>query len=169
MSGRALWIPACIGIGSNLDDPVARVHEALERLGTLPDTRLLRVSSRYRNPPLGPADQPDYVNAVAALLTRLPARALLAALQEIERGMGRDRDAAGRWGPRRIDLDILTYGLRVIDEDGLTIPHPGISERNFVLFPLLEIAPELHVPGQAPVHAMADRVDGTTLVRLDDG
>ena len=162
----AVWIPACIGIGSNLDAPVAQVERAIEDLSALRETRLLAVSHLYRNPPMGPADQPDYVNAVAVILTRLDARTLLESLQDIEQRFGRDRNVGVRWGPRCIDLDILTYGLRQISEDGLTIPHPGISQRNFVLFPLLDVAPELDVPGIGKVRQLARSVDGSTLSRV---
>jgi len=160
------WCPACIGLGSNLDDPARQIGAALKELARVADTRVQCVSSLYRNPPLGPQDQPDYVNAVAAVLTRLAPYALLHALQEIEHRQGRVRDAQRRWGPRRIDLDILTYGSRVVVEDDLTIPHPGIPERNFVLFPLLEIAPDLQLPGLGSVRSLASRVDGSTLERL---
>lgn len=166
MAGDTVWVPSCIGIGSNLDDPARQVDEALEQLAAIPATRVQRVSNLYRNPPMGPPGQPDYVNAVAALLTRLEPRPLLSALQEIEQRQGRDRSTEEHWGPRRIDLDILTYGLRVITEPGLTIPHPGIPERNFVLFPLLEIAPELSVPGHGSVRRLASMVDSSNLERV---
>lgn len=165
MPADVVWFPACIGIGSNLDDPIAQVERAVEGLSALRDTRLLDVSGLYRNPPMGPADQPDYVNAVAVILTRLDARTLLEALQDIETRHGRDRADGVRWGPRCIDLDILTYGLQQISEDGLTIPHPGISQRNFVLFPLLDVAPELDVPGIGKIRQLARGVDRSTLAR----
>lgn len=165
MNGDDLWFPSCIGIGSNLKDPVSQVHQAIAHLSSLRDSRLLNVSGLYRNPPMGPAGQPDYVNAVALILTRLDARTLLESLQAVERLQGRDRDGGVRWGPRCIDLDILTYGQREISEDGLTIPHPGISQRNFVLFPLLDVAPELDVPGIGKVRQLARGVDGSTLSR----
>jgi len=168
MSGDVIRIPACVGIGSNLNDPVRQVRRAIARLRELPDTTVHRVSSLYRNPPMGPPDQPDFVNAVALLQTALEPRALLNELQDIERRQGRDRRGGERWGPRRIDLDILTYGSRTIAEAGLTIPHPGIPERNFVLFPLLEVAPDLNVPGHGPVRRLAAMVDGSTLARLGD-
>lgn len=167
MTGEERWFPSCIGIGSNLDDPIAQVEQAIGHLSSLPDSRLLNVSDLYRNPPMGPAGQPDYVNAVALILTRLDARALLESLQDIERQQGRDRDGGVRWGPRCIDLDILTYGQRKISEDGLAIPHPGISQRNFVLFPLLDVAPELHVPGMGKVRELVRGVDGSTLSKVE--
>ena len=145
MAGR--WIPVWLGLGSNLDDPAAQLHQAMIALRDLPDSRFYLHSRLYRNKPMGPQDQPDYVNAVAGLLTRLPPRRLLEALQALERAAGRDRLRSQRWGPRRLDLDILSYGQQRLDEDGLSIPHPGISERNFVLLPLLEVAPGLQIPG----------------------
>ncbi len=163
------WIPASIGIGSNLDNPVAQVRGALRALADLPNTRLMLASSLYRNPPMGPADQPDYINAVAIVLTRLSARELLTDLQALELAQGRTRDARsrrGRWGPRRIDLDILTYGNQLIDEPDLVIPHAGISERNFVLLPLLEISPHLVIPGRGPVDRLVTAVDGSTLEKI---
>lgn len=166
MPANAVWIPSCIGIGSNLNDPPRQIDAAVAQLRVVAETRVQVVSSMYRNPPMGPQDQPDYVNAVAVLLTRLAPRALLSALQDIERSQGRERHGAARWGPRCIDLDILTYGMRAIDEPGLTIPHPGISERNFVLLPLTEIAPELEIPGLGLVRRLASGVDDSSLERL---
>jgi len=168
MSGDATRIPSYIGIGSNLDDPARQVRDAIAGLRELPDTTVQGVSSLYRNPPMGPPDQPDFVNAVVVLLTGLAPRTLLNELQDMERRHGRDRSGGERWGPRRIDLDILTYGSDTIAEPGLTIPHPGIPERNFVLFPLLEVAPDLDVPGHGPVRRLASMVDAATLERLGD-
>jgi 2-amino-4-hydroxy-6-hydroxymethyldihydropteridine diphosphokinase len=160
------WIPVSIGIGSNLDGPVERVRVALSGLAELPQTRLIASSSLYLNPPMGPAEQPDYVNAVALLLTRLAARELLVCLQAQELSQGREKEPGPRWGPRRIDLDILTYGDRRIDEPDLVIPHPGISERNFVLFPLIEICPHLSIPGRGSVSRLAADIDGTALEKM---
>jgi 2-amino-4-hydroxy-6-hydroxymethyldihydropteridine diphosphokinase len=115
---------------------------------------------------MGPADQPDYVNAVAGLLTRLTPPDLLSELLGIERHMGRRRQSVSRWGPRVIDLDLLLYGDRIIDTRNLSVPHPGISERNFVLFPLLDIAPELAIPGQGKVSTMAGGLDSSALQRI---
>jgi 2-amino-4-hydroxy-6-hydroxymethyldihydropteridine diphosphokinase len=165
-SGRKTWVPACIGIGSNLDDPVGQVQQALRALQTIDETRLIAASSLYRNPPMGPVDQPDYVNAAAMLLTVLAPRDLLARLQELECRQGRVRKSHDRWGPRRLDLDILTYGNRTIAEPSLQIPHPGISERNFVLFPLFEIAPQLHIPGLGLVRSLVLEVDTSNLEKI---
>jgi len=165
-SATDTWIPASIGIGSNQDDPVAQVRVALQALATLPKTRLMVASGLYRNPPMGPVEQPDYVNAVAVILTQLSARDLFAGLQALELEQGRVRGDGPRWGPRRIDLDILTYGCRQIDESDLVIPHPGISERNFVLLPLLEICPYLPIPGKGSVGRLAVAIDGTMLEKI---
>ncbi len=152
MSGR--WIPVWLGLGSNLDDPAAQLRQAIIALRALPDSRLYLVSRLYRNKPMGPQDQPDYVNAVVGLLTRLPPRRLLEELQSLERAAGRDRLRSQRWGARRLDLDILSYGQQRLDETGLSIPHPGISQRNFVLLPLLEVAPGLQIPGLSPLRML---------------
>jgi len=116
---------------------------------------------------MGPQDQPDYVNAVAGLLTRLCARNLLDALQTIERAAGRHRASAKRWGPRPLDLDILSFGQCRIDEPGLHVPHPGIAERNFVLLPLLELAPGLQIPGLAPLPSLVASLGNGGLEPLD--
>jgi 2-amino-4-hydroxy-6-hydroxymethyldihydropteridine diphosphokinase len=115
---------------------------------------------------MGPADQPDYVNAVAGLLTRQEPEALLRSLQALEQRLGRVRKAGDRWGPRIIDLDLLVYGSLQRSVPGLNLPHPGIFERNFVLLPLCDIAPALEVPGQGIVAAMAAGVERTGLQRL---
>jgi 2-amino-4-hydroxy-6-hydroxymethyldihydropteridine diphosphokinase len=154
---RPLWRPAYVAVGSNLNQPRQRVIEAFERLATSRDTRLELRSRTYLTRPMGPQDQPDFVNAVAGLLTRLPARELLDALLDIERAMGRDRGQ--RWGPRIVDLDLLWMTGTTIDEPGLTLPHPGVSERNFVLYPLSDIAPTLLIPGHGPVVSLKSRVD----------
>ncbi|MDH3337408.1 MAG: 2-amino-4-hydroxy-6-hydroxymethyldihydropteridine diphosphokinase [Gammaproteobacteria bacterium] len=134
-----------IGLGSNLNEPSVQVESALEILRTIPEIRLLSRSPLYLSAPLGPTDQPDYVNAVAKISTTLGARDLLLVLKRIERLRGR-KDCA-RWGPRVLDLDLLVYGAQEIDELHLKVPHPGIAERNFVLLPLRDIAPDLDIPG----------------------
>jgi 2-amino-4-hydroxy-6-hydroxymethyldihydropteridine diphosphokinase len=136
-----------IGIGSNLQQPIEQVKQALQRLAGIPQTRLIACSPLYRSAPLGPADQPDYINAVAALETELAPLDLLDALQAIERQQGRVRSGE-RWGPRTLDLDLLLYGEQQIANDRLIVPHPGLGERNFVLYPLYDIAGEdLQIPG----------------------
>jgi 2-amino-4-hydroxy-6-hydroxymethyldihydropteridine diphosphokinase len=139
-----LWRPAYVGIGSNLQSPRDRVLEAIERMSALETTRVELRSQLYLTRPMGPQDQPDFVNAAVGLLTQLAARELLAELLGIERSMGRDRQE--RWGPRVIDLDLLWMVDSAVDEPGLTVPHPGVSTRNFVLYPLADIAPTIKIP-----------------------
>ena len=140
---------AHVGLGANLGDAVAAVQGALEALDRLPDTRLLRASRLYRTPAWGKTDQPAFVNAAALLETTLDARTLLDQMLQIERDFGRDRtgDASDRWGARTLDLDLLLYGDAAIEEPGLRVPHPHLHERAFALVPLLEIAPDLVIPG----------------------
>lgn len=163
----AVQVPAYVGLGSNLDDPVAQLHRALAALAKLPGTRLVTRSSFYRNPPMGPQAQPDFVNAVAGLLTTLPALDLLAALQAIEDAQGRRRDGP-RWGPRTLDLDLLVFGDRQLASEALTLPHPGLAARPFVLVPLHEIAPGLRLPGGTSIGRLAAAADRASLARLDD-
>lgn len=129
-----------IGLGSNLSEPEGQLTRARQAMASLPATREAACSSYYRSAPMGPANQPDYVNAVVALDTDLAPRELLLALQDIEHRQGRVRNGL-RWGARTLDLDILVYGNQIIDTDELRIPHPGIGLREFVLYPLAEIAP----------------------------
>jgi len=145
----ARWRPAYVAIGSNLNQPRERVLEACERMRAVPATRLELRSRLYLTRPMGPQDQPDYVNAAAGLLTQFTARELLDALLDIERRMGRERHE--RWGPRLIDLDLLWMVGEAAAQPGLTLPHPGVSARNFVLYPLDDIAPTLDVPGHGRV------------------
>ena len=146
MTGNTHWYPAYVGIGSNLDGPARQVEDAIGLLGEVPEIRLVAASSLYRSGAFGGIEQPDFVNAVVAVLTTLTPDGLLAQLQAIESRQGRERDEL-RWGPRVIDLDLLVYSAEEIDGPKLTLPHPGIGERNFVLLPLAEIAPDLAVPG----------------------
>ena len=139
-------VDALIGLGSNLDSPARQLEIAFDLLATIPGSTVIARSSLYRSAPFGGIEQPDFVNAAAHIRTRLGAREFLERLQGIERSRGRERGET-RWGPRVLDLDLLAYGDEVLDEDGLTIPHPGIAERNFVLLPLREIAPEFEIPG----------------------
>ena len=145
-------IPVWVGLGSNLGKPIAQIQRALAELADLPDTRLLRHSSLFRSPPMGPQDQPDFINAVALLETALDAQALLRFLKQIEQL--HERETTRHWGERTLDLDLLVYGASIVDEPGLTVPHPGIPQRAFVLYPLVEISPELEVPGFGPVTAL---------------
>jgi 2-amino-4-hydroxy-6-hydroxymethyldihydropteridine diphosphokinase len=156
------WRPAYVALGSNLDDPAIQVERAFAALAGLPGTHLVLRSRAYRSPPLGPADQPDFVNAVAALLTVLEPHALLHELKSLEAALGRAAPSL-RWGPRRIDLDLLMHGGARVADDRLTLPHPGIAERAFVLRPWAEIAPDVLVPGLGRVRRLLERVDATTV------
>lgn len=138
-------VRAYVGLGSNLESPRTQVERAFAALAGLPRTRLAGRSRLYRSDPLGPPGQPDYVNAVAALDTALEPLALLDALQSIEHAHGRVRTL--RWGPRTLDLDLLLYGTRISRCARLTLPHPRLHERAFVLYPLADLAPGLTVPG----------------------
>lgn len=155
-------VDAFVGLGSNLDGPQQQVSHALAALGRLPGSDLLRASRLHGSRPLGPADQPDYVNAVAWLRTTLAPHDLLAELQALEAAAGRRREGE-RWGPRPLDLDLLCWGEARLQDERLTLPHPGIAERAFVVRPWAEIAPAFTPPGLEPIGALAERVgaDGT--------
>lgn len=135
-----------IGLGSNLENPVQQLLTALQELDNLPATRLHRASSLYSSKPVGPQDQPDFVNAVACLETELDAHTLLDALQALEQGHRRIRER--HWGPRTLDLDILLFNEDFINTERLTVPHAFMHERGFVLLPLSEISPEIVLPGK---------------------
>ncbi|MEY4474382.1 MAG: 2-amino-4-hydroxy-6-hydroxymethyldihydropteridine diphosphokinase [Pseudomonadota bacterium] len=134
-----------IALGSNQAMPLQQIKTALEALEHLPHTRLVMCSPFYRTKPLGPQDQPDFLNAVVALDTNLPPEQLLDHTQAIERNQGRVRKEQ-RWGPRTLDLDIMLYGAQVIKTDRLTVPHYGLKKREFMLYPLADIAPDLIFP-----------------------
>ena len=159
------WRPAYVALGSNLADPIRQVQAAFAALAGLPDSKLIARSGLWRSQPMGPQDQPDFVNAAAGLLTTVEPRALLASLQAIERRLGKTAPAV-RWGPRVIDLDLLVFGDLRIAEEGLTLPHPGLHQRNFVLYPLAEIAAELEVPGLARVRRLCEGVPAAGIERL---
>jgi 2-amino-4-hydroxy-6-hydroxymethyldihydropteridine diphosphokinase len=156
---------AYIALGSNLSDPQRQVEEGVEELAMLRDTRLAAVSSLYRTAPVGFADQPDFINAVALIETELTPHALLEELLGIERRFARVRGVKN--GPRTLDLDILLYGDESYADDTLTIPHPRMHERAFVLVPLAEIAPDAVVPGVGPVRELAARVDLGGISRIE--
>lgn len=137
---------AYVGLGANLGDPVAQVRAAIAAIAKLPDTRLVAASSLYRTAPIGYLDQPDFVNAVVAIDTRLEAEALLRELRGVEAAHGRARPFPN--APRTLDLDLLLYGAETIATDKLAVPHPRMHERAFVLAPLAEIAPDACVPGR---------------------
>lgn len=153
-----------IGLGSNLNEPLQQVEAAVQALAQLPESRVAAVSPWYRSAAVGPGVQPDYVNGVLALDTQLQPQILLNALQQIETARGRVRDE--RWGARTLDLDILLFGDLAIATESLTIPHPGLCERQFVLLPLLALAPELRLPdgrGLAGISAALGDQDVTLL------
>ncbi len=137
---------AFIGLGSNLGRPEAQLRRAIAALAELPETRLAAASSLYRSAPVGHADQPDFVNAVAQLSTALTPPVLLAALLGIEKHFGRERSF--RNAPRTLDLDLLLYDAHILAEPGLELPHPRMHQRAFVLAPLVEIAPDCEIPGK---------------------
>ncbi len=155
---------AFVALGSNLNDPAAQVNAAFAALDALPATRIVSRSSLYRSAPAGYADQPDFVNAVAALVTALAPRALLDALLAIERHHGRVREFPN--SPRTLDLDVLMYGDLQLRERGLTIPHLRMHERAFVLLPLAEIAPDLVIPGRGAVSELLLAIDATGVKQL---
>lgn len=165
------WRPAYVALGSNLSDPRRQVETAIRKLAELPESRLVLWSRLWRSAPMGPRDQPDFVNAVAGLLTRLEPGALLGELRALERRMGRSEPVV-RWGPRLIDLDLLMVGDHHCDQPGLRLPHPGLPRRNFVLYPLAEIAPTLWVPDEGRVQTLLGRIrdDGLEpLIARDSG
>jgi len=157
---------AFIGLGANLGDPRRQIRAALAALEKIPATRLTGQSSFYLSAPLGYTAQPDFVNAVAQIRTELAPRALLNALLEIERSLGRSRSHAN--APRTLDLDLLLYDGTVIDEPGLRVPHPRMHTRAFVLAPLAEIAPGIDIPGQGPIAPLLAACAGQAIEKLVD-
>jgi 2-amino-4-hydroxy-6-hydroxymethyldihydropteridine diphosphokinase len=148
-------VRAYIGLGGNLERPVDHIRSARDAIAALPQVREAAFSSLYRSAPMGPADQPDYVNAVMAVDTTLEPLALLDQLQGIEAAHGRVR-LGERWGPRTLDLDILAFGDQEIRTTRLQVPHPGMAEREFVLYPLMEIAPDLALPAVGLLKNLVD-------------
>ncbi len=165
MSPGDHWFPVYVGIGSNLQMPARQVEDAISLLGELPESQLVAQSSLFRSAPFGGIEQPEFVNAAAALLTRLQPAAFFGALRDIETRKGRERGDL-RWGPRVLDLDLLVYSDQTIDSPDLTVPHPGIAERNFVLLPLQEIAPELVIPGLGRVASLPVSKDEPSISRI---
>ena len=154
---------AYIGLGSNLEDPLAQVKRAFAELADIPQTSLLARSSIYSSHAVGP-EQPDYINAVALLDTQLAPRALLDALQAIEQAHQRVR--IQHWGPRTLDLDLLLYGAQTINEERLKVPHPYLTQRSFVLYPLADITPNLHLPDGTPLADLLSSCTADGLLRL---
>ncbi len=158
-------ITAWLSLGSNLDDPARQLERALRRLRRAPAIEDLEVSSFYRTPPWGDTAQDDFVNAVVRFKTLLSARALLRLAKTIENEMGRVRSAR-RWGPRVIDIDVLLYGAEHYADEELTIPHPRLHERAFVLLPMTELEPELEIPGRGRLPDLLGRLDRTGIQRM---
>ena len=165
MTARTAAAEAFVGLGANLDNPLQQVRQALSELDSIEHTRVLVASSLYRSAPVGYADQPDFINAVAKLQTGLSPHELLDALHVIENRHGRRRSV--RNAPRTLDLDLLMYGMLIVHEDGLTLPHPRMHERAFVLLPFAEIAPETLLPGRASVLQLLAQVDRSGVKKLD--
>ncbi len=157
---------AFVGLGSNLDDPGSQLQRAFADLDRLPGTRLLLRSSLYRSAPVGYLDQPDFVNAVAKVATELTPQELLQALLQIEHNHGRERTF--RNAPRTLDLDVLLYDDLQLHEHGLTIPHPQMHLRAFVLQPLLEIAPDCVIPGAGSAEQALRACAGQALERMEN-
>ena len=159
--------PVCrafVGLGANLGEPAAQLARALEELAALPETRLLARSSLYRSAAVGTGPQPDYVNAVAEVETGLGPRELLEALLAVERRHGRSREYPN--APRTLDLDVLMYEDLQCHEHGLTLPHPRMHERLFVLLPLLEVAPGCSIPGRGPAAGFLAATAGQAVRKL---
>lgn len=159
--------PVYLALGSNLGEPIQQMQSALQALRQIPQTELMACSSFYRSRPMGPQDQPDYLNAVAHLLTSLTPEQLLEHLQVIEQRLGRVRKGE-RWGPRTLDLDILLYSNLQIQSELLTIPHYGMKQREFVLYPLYELAPDLLLPDGTSLSKLLDQTPRNGLVCCSD-
>jgi 2-amino-4-hydroxy-6-hydroxymethyldihydropteridine diphosphokinase len=157
-------VAAFIGLGANLGEPEDQVRRAITVLGKLRETRLVAASSLYRSAPLGVGDQPDFVNAVAQIETGLSARALLEELLAAEARFGRERPAPG--APRTLDLDLLLYGEQTLFEAGLTVPHPRMHERAFVLMPLAEIAPDIAIPGKGRAGTLLAKLGNQKILKI---
>ena len=158
-----------LGLGSNLQQPEQQLKHSLSALNNTENISVACVSSFYRSSPMGPQDQPDYVNAVAGIDTNLEPLALLDSLQAIESDQGRQREIETRWGARTLDLDILLYAEQIISHDRLQIPHPGLDQRHFVLYPLYEIAPDLLIPEKGELAELCANCshDGLEVISTD--
>lgn len=157
----------CVGLGANLGEPLAQLNAAIMHLEQLPNSHITAVSSVYQSAPMGPQDQPNYLNAAVCLETELTPQALLNALKNIEMRLG--RQPTRRWGERVIDLDILLFGTLIHTSASLTIPHPGLSERAFVLLPLMELlGPQFVVPGGDEIGTLCQRCDQSSIHRVTE-
>ncbi|NOT11038.1 MAG: 2-amino-4-hydroxy-6-hydroxymethyldihydropteridine diphosphokinase [Methylococcaceae bacterium] len=157
---------AFIGLGSNLENPEAQIQSAHRAIADLDGVEELAFSGLYQSVPMGPKDQPDYINAVMAVKTSLPPQVFLRCLQSIEHQQGRVRDGQ-RWGARTLDLDLLIYGDQQIQTPDLTVPHPGIAERAFVLYPLHELTSQIQVPGMGKITDLLEKCPASGLKRLN--
>lgn len=158
-------VEAYIGLGSNLSGPQAQVSSAMQELNSIPETNVLKVSSLYISKPMGPSDQPDYVNAVAKISTNLSPERLLVELQGIEQSHRRQRNGQ-RWGPRTLDLDIILFGDIQMDSKTLQIPHYAVTEREFVLIPLQELQADLIIPGKGTLTDLIKQLPSYHLERI---
>ena len=154
---------AILGLGGNIGDTRGLMARAIGRLAAHPGIAVAAVSALYRTPPWGRTDQPAFLNGALRAETSLPPRQLLQAILDVERQLGRERGE--RWGPRTIDIDILTYGAEAIDEPGLHVPHPRLAERAFALAPLVDVAPDAEIAGRRASELLAE-LDTAGLVRL---
>ncbi|WP_394703984.1 2-amino-4-hydroxy-6-hydroxymethyldihydropteridine diphosphokinase [uncultured Cohaesibacter sp.] len=164
MNGTSPETEVYISLGGNIGDPAITIEDALSTLSSQKGVRVMSRSPYYITPPWGKTDQAEFINACALIKTTLPARELLAVCLAVEKSMGRVR--GDHWGPRIIDIDLLTYGDHVIDEDNLKIPHPYINERAFVLVPLRDLAPDFSLNGQS-IDSMLENLDVTGISLLD--
>lgn len=155
-----------IGLGSNLQDPRQQLESAIIYLGNIQQSEIIQCSSFYKSRPMGPAEQPDYLNAVVSLKTKLEPLALLNELQAIEKTHGRVRDGQ-RWGPRTLDLDLLLFDQLILDNPRLIIPHPGLHKRTFVLYPLYEIIQEITIPGKGSLSDLIALCSEDDLEKID--
>ncbi len=162
-----MTVTTYIALGSNLDDPAAQIQRALESLSCLPDTQLTACAPWYCSVAVGPGTQPDYINTVACLCTQLTPLDLLHALQSVESAQGRLRTE--HWGARTLDLDILLYDNLILNTEELTLPHPRLTERNFVLLPLLDLAPELNLPDGSGLKQWLANCGSAGIVRFSAG
>ncbi|MEJ2115834.1 MAG: 2-amino-4-hydroxy-6-hydroxymethyldihydropteridine diphosphokinase [Gammaproteobacteria bacterium] len=160
-------VEAYIGLGSNLSDPQTQVTSALEEINSIPDTHVLKVSSLYVSQPMGPSDQPEYVNAVAKISTSLSPEQLLDKLQGLEQVHRRKREGK-RWGPRTLDLDIILFGDLQMETKSLQIPHYGVAEREFVLIPLQELQANLIIPGKGAIEVLISQLPAYELKKLNN-
>lgn len=159
---------AYIGLGSNLGESLATLRSAIQHLNQHPDIQVTHTSRFYSSKPVGPQDQPDYTNAALVIETQLEAQALLAVMLQVEREHGRDRQQAVRWGARTLDLDLLLYGQTIVQTESLTVPHPYLHERAFVVYPLMDVAPDLVLPNGTGLQHYYDRLSGEDLIIIEE-